>query len=459
MKPGAFIGRLWVLMATVFVDMIGFLIILPLLPFYAEKLGADPLKVGALVSSFALAQLASAPLWGKLSDRYGRRPMILGGLLISAVAFVVFELAGSVWLLFVSRFIQGAASGTTPVVQAYVSDAVPAEDRAKALGWMTAATSAGVMIGPAIGSLSAAMGWVAPGFLAAGFCVLNFAFAWRWLPESVGTGEDGPEESKTDREKGGAQPRYSTRRALLHVLANPRSLVARLIFIYAFGMMAFMAMNGVFALYLERTFGVTVETIGWFFVFVGGVSLVMRALLLGPAVRRFGETRVVRMGTLSLAVGLAALPLARTIPELGLALLMIPIGTALLFPATTSMVSGHAPKGQIGMLLGVQQAFGGASRLIWIATLGPLANNPRTSHSNSTALTISPPFRDRFEVRYAARAWPMAFLASGDRAASSLSHASASLCMRWTSLLNLSLSTSSSRTYCRVYEAATPQLT
>ena len=106
MDPRDFIRRLWVLMLTVFVDMIGFLIVLPLLPFYAEKLGADPFKVGALVSAFAVAQLSAAPLWGRLSDRYGRRPAILGGLFISALSYVLFEAAGSVWVLFFSRLVQ-----------------------------------------------------------------------------------------------------------------------------------------------------------------------------------------------------------------------------------------------------------------------------------------------------------------------------------------------------------------
>ena len=217
------------------------------------------------------------------------------------------------------------------------------------------------MIGPAIGSLAAATGVIRPGFLAAGLCLLNFAFAWRWLPESVDDGDEDVAETAEPR------PRGSTRKALIEVLRNPGSPVARPIFIYAFGMMAFMAMNGVFALYLERAFGVTEHTIGWFYVFVGGVSLVMRALILGPTVRRFGETRVVRMGTIALALGLASVPFARTIPWLAAAILLIPVGTALLFPATTSMVSAHAPKGQTGMLLGVQQAFGGVSRMI-----GPL---------------------------------------------------------------------------------------
>ncbi len=352
------LSRLWVLMATVFVDMLGFFIVLPLLPYYAERLGADPLRVGALVSMFALAQLVTAPLWGRLSDRSGRRPVILVALLVSAAAYAIFELAESVWMLFLSRFVQGAGSGTIGVVQAYVSDSVGKEERAKALGWLTAATSAGVMVGPALGSLSAALGWVGPGFLAAGLCILNFLFAWRSLPE--------PARRARDRKREGPEP-GTARRLIVDYLVHPGGPVARPIWIYTLGMMAFMAMNGVFALYLERVFGITEATIGYFFLYVGGVSLVMRAVVLGPVIERFGERPVMRAGAAAIAIGMAAVPLAGTILGLGLAVLLIPVGTAFLFPTTTSMVSQRAPQGLTGTVLGVQQSFGGVSRMV-----GPL---------------------------------------------------------------------------------------
>jgi MFS family permease len=358
MDPRDFMRRLWVLMLTVFVDMIGFLIVLPLLPFYAEELGASPFLVGALVSVFALAQLSAAPLWGRLSDRYGRRPAILGGLLISAVAYVLFEAAGSVVVLFLSRLVQGAGAGTVGVVQAYVSDVVPAKDRAKALGWLTAAASAGVMIGPAIGSLAAAVGTIGPGYLAAGLCVLNLLFGSLWLPETV---------AKTT--SGTVQPavRGSARRQFMSILRHPSGRVAAPVWIYAMGMMAFMAMNGVLALYPARRFGVTVKTIGWFFVYVGAVSVVMRTIVLGPMVRRFGEVRTLRMGIVCVGLGLATLPLARNFYELALTVLLIPVGTALLFPSTTSIVSHRAEAHQTGLVLGVQQAYGGIARMV-----GPL---------------------------------------------------------------------------------------
>jgi MFS family permease len=361
--PRESLKRLAVLMATVFVDMVGFSMVLTQLPFYAERFGASPTLIGLLISAFALAQLTTAPLWGRFSDRYGRRPAILSGLCASAVAFLLFGLAslepviaffgtaGSLWVLLASRLAQGAGGGTVGVVQAYVSDSSSREERSKVLGWVTAATSAGVMIGPAIGSLAFRLGPAAPGYAAAALCLTNVAFAWRWLPESF------PEHPERER------VRPSVRRALAAVVRHPGLPVSRLIWVYAMGMLAFMSLNGVLVLYLERVFGITEESIGWFYAYVASVTLVMRALLLGPIVRRFGEPRTLRLGALSVALGLLLIPFAYNIPTLGLVALFIPVGTALLFPVTTSLVSQRFASGETGQALGVQQAFGGLARL------------------------------------------------------------------------------------------------
>src|ERR671914_251687 len=136
-------GKLVVLMVTAFVDMVGLLMVLPLLPFYAKALGGSGTVVGLLVSSFAIAQLIASPFWGRFSDRYGRRPALLIGLTASAIAYVVFAFAESLWLLLLMRLVQGAGGGTTGVAQAYVADTMAPGERAKALGWLSAATSAG----------------------------------------------------------------------------------------------------------------------------------------------------------------------------------------------------------------------------------------------------------------------------------------------------------------------------
>jgi MFS family permease len=378
------LARLWVLMATVFADMIGFLIVLPLLPFYAERFGATPAVIGYMVGAFALAQLLTAPLWGRFSDRFGRRPMILLGLVTSAAAFVLFGLAEpiagavvalrppadpaaekaltGVWgvaILFVSRLVQGMGGGTTGVVQAYVSDSVEPKQRAKALGWVTAATSAGVMIGPVLGSQATRFGHAAPGLLAAGLCLVNLAFAWRLLPEPERHEHPGPQSPQ----QGGDHAPFSLWRSLGEVVRRPTGAVASLIWIYAVGMMAFMALNAMLALYLNRAFGVTEANIGWFYTYVGSVSLVMRALLLGPIVGRLGEVRTLRLGVLSLATGLAVLPLPTGLVGFGLVVLLVPVGTALLFPSTTALVATRAARRQTGQTLGVQQTFGGVARL------------------------------------------------------------------------------------------------
>lgn len=345
--------RLWVLMVSAFVDMIGFALILPLLPFYARRFGASPLVVGALIGSFAFAQMVTSPLWGRLSDRVGRRPVILCGLGLSAFAFVIFAHADSLALLLLSRLLQGAGAGTLSATTAYVSDSAAPEERAKALGWLTACSSAGVMVGPAIASFTVRFSHAWPGYIAAALCVLNLLFAWRWLPESSGR-----DRRSTKR------PKTSLRRAMLTVLRHPNSPVSVLIWIYACGMMAFMAFAGVIALYLADRFGVTDETVGFFYVGTGGISVIMRALVVGFAVSRLGEARVLRLGLIILGTGFMLSPFASSLLQFLPLVFMIPIGTALLFPSVTSLTSRQAEADEVGQTLGVQQAFGGVSRLL-----------------------------------------------------------------------------------------------
>ncbi len=345
--------RLAVLIAVNFVDMIGFMIVLPLLPFYALKLQATPETIGRLIASFSIAQLLAAPIWGRVSDRYGRRPALLIGLSASAMAYVVFGLATSVWLLFLSRLVQGAGGGTTGVAQAYVADTVEPADRARALGWLSAATSAGVMVGPAIGSFAAHFGQAAPGMIAAALCLINVFFAWKWLPESHK--EPAPVSAKA-------------RKPIWHpawmALRHPTTAIGRLLWIYGVGMLAFASMTSVLALYLGAEFAIDETTIGYVFLYVGVLSFVMRSLLLGPIVDRIGETWAMRIGTVLLVVGLALYPLPHDLWTLALVIPLVPIGTALLFPATTSLMSRYSDPGELGTTMGVAQTFAGLARVM-----------------------------------------------------------------------------------------------
>lgn len=353
--------RLTVLMATAFVDMIGFAIVFPLLPFYALRLEAQEWMIGWMIAVFSIMQLTSAPLWGRVSDRYGRRGAIIVGLSMSAIAFVVFGFAANLWMLFLSRAIQGIGGGTTGVLQAYVGDVTTPRDRAKALGWLSAATAAGVMIGPAIGSLATNLGYAAPGLIASGLCLLNMFFAWRWLPESQSAEvRDAARSAAASSDR----PMRSVRDAVLEVVITPRGEVPRLIWIYALGMLGFMSMNGVLALYLESDFGVTEKTIGLFFVYVGALSIVMRAVILGKLIDWLGETKVMRIGAVSMMLGLLAIPLPDSVLALAAVIALIPIGTACLFPATTAQITHRAPDHERGQTLSVAQSFGGAMRVV-----------------------------------------------------------------------------------------------
>ncbi len=342
------------LIATSLVDMIGFAIVLPLLPFYALKLQATPSQIGLIIAAFSIAQILSAPVWGRVSDRYGRRPALLIGLLASAVAYIVFGLADSLWLLFVSRLVQGAGGGTTGVAQAYVADTVEPSQRAKALGWLSAATGAGFMVGPLLGSLASHLGQTAPGFIAAALCVLNAACAWKWLPESK------------RKDGSGAIPvlRKPVWHSAAQVVVHPGRPASRLIWIYGVGMLAFSVLTSVLALYLGAEFGTTERTIGKWFFYIGGLQVVMRVFLLGPIVDRIGETWAMRAGTVTLVLGLFLFPLPSSAWLLALIVPCVPIGTALLFPATTALISRHVSRSEYGTVMGVAQTFAGIARIV-----------------------------------------------------------------------------------------------
>ncbi len=343
--------RLSVLIAVAFVDMIGLMIVIPLLPFVATDLGASPVVIGRLIAAFSIAQLLSAPFWGRVSDRYGRRPALLIGLIASTAAYLVFGLAHTIWLLYLSRLVQGAGGGTTGVLNAYVADTIEPADRAKALGWLSAATSAGVVVGPAIGSGAAHFGPAAPGIFAALLCATNAFFAWRWLPES---------KPQSDA----AHTRKPVWHAAYDVLRHPAGLIPSFIWIYAGGMLAFTCLTAVLALLLKDEFHFTAASIGPVFSYIGVLSVVIRAVVLGPAVRYFGELRGMRIGILVLIVGLLSYPAATQFWQLALIIPLVPLGTALVFPTTTSLISRFSSPSEIGMTMGVAQTYGGIARAV-----------------------------------------------------------------------------------------------
>jgi multidrug resistance protein len=355
-------GRLAVLMFTAFVDMLGLIIRYPLLPFYATRLGANAATVGALVAVFSVAQLVSAPAWGWMSDRHGRRPAILVGLLVSAVGYVIFAFAGSLWVLFLSRIIQGLGGGTIGVVQAYVADITEGKDRAKALGWLSAVTSLGAVIGPALGSiLIDAGGRAAPGLGSATLCVLVSVFAWRYLVESHAVPTTAERKALAGHKRGGA---------IRTVLLHPAEPASRLIWIYAIAIGAFYGTTPMLPLILADRLAVTEQNVGYFVMYLGAMGVIVRTVLLGRMIEWLGEARVARVGLVFLAVGLATVARITSYPTMWIAMTLMPIGTGFLFPCITAMLSRVVPAVQRGLYMGVQHTFGGVSRVLFPLIVG-----------------------------------------------------------------------------------------
>ncbi len=362
-------GKLVVLMITAFMDMVGILMVIPLLPFYAKEMNGtgyvfhvlkalhmsgDGAVVSLLIACFAIAQLVSAPAWGRVSDRIGRRPALMIGLGASTVAYVIFAYSQDLDWLFFSRLVQGAGGGTVGVIQAYVADATKPQDRAKALGWLSAATNAGVTLGPLLGSWAMGFGPKGPGLAAATMSIITMTFAYRYLTESHDAAA-AKAAGKIVRRSG---------EAVMRIVSHSGEPASRLIWIYAITMGSFQAMTTTLALFLAWKFGVTAHTIGYFFAYVGIISVVTRAGILGKMVDRFGEARLSRIGMVLLACGLGGMPLAGSIPTLAIAVALVPLGTAFTFPCVTGLLSQVVPQHERGLYMGVQQTFGGVARVV-----------------------------------------------------------------------------------------------
>jgi multidrug resistance protein len=355
-------AKLIVLFVTAFVDMVGLVMVLPLLPFYATSFGAGAATIGILVSIFSLSQMACAPLWGRFSDNYGRRPAILLGLCVTSVAYVLFGLADSIWVLLLSRAVQGIGGGTIGVIQAYVADTCSPSQRTKSLGWLSAVTSLGAVVGPAFGSLLVTTGGRrAPGFAAAALAALVAGFAWKYLQES---------KSPALSVKKQTTPSVSSTRVIFKVLTDWSDPAARLIWIYAIGIGAFYGTVPTMPLLLAERLGITEHTVGYVIMYMGAMGVLLRSFFLSRWVDRYGDQALSRAGLVFLAAGLAALGATQTFFMLAVSLTLMPLGTACLFPSVSGQLSNTGSSEDRGLYLGVQQAFGGASRVVFPIGVG-----------------------------------------------------------------------------------------
>ncbi len=339
-----------IIFLTVFIDLLGFGIIIPLLPFYAETFGASAFMVGLLATSFSLMQFLFAPVWGRLSDRVGRRPIILAGLMGSAISYLAFGLASSLTMLFAARILAGIAGANIPTAQAFIADSTTPENRAKGMGLIGAAFGLGFIFGPATGGFLSHWGYQAPAFFAATLSLANFSAALFFLPESL------PPERRGETRGVGRVEAF--RRAVTRPMLP---LVLRVSFLV---MTAFASFESMFALYVEGRFGFGATTIGYLFAWVGFVLAVVQGVLVGKVVPRIGEHRLVPAAILLMAVALAGHALAPTVPVLMAAMGVLAMGMGFNSPSILSVISRLADPADQGGTLGVSQSLASLARIV-----------------------------------------------------------------------------------------------
>lgn len=336
-----------VVFLTVVLDLLGFGIVIPLLTFYAESLHATPLQVTLLMACYSFAQFVFAPIWGQLSDRWGRRPVMLVSVGLTAVFLAGFASAGALWMLFLFRTLHGAMTANIATAQACMADLTTPENRAKGMGLIGAAFGLGFTLGPALGGELGKVSLALPLWVAAGLSALNFVLAWAWLPETKHAG------SLPSR-------RSISPAALWAALAAP--VIGLCIFLSFLQTFSFALMESTFTLFAERAHGMRPEDIGRLFGFVGVISIVVQGGLIGRLVKRFGERTIIPFGLALLAVGVALLPLAPRGPALFAVFGVMALGQSLTTPSLQALISRSASAGDQGAVLGSAQSIGALAR-------------------------------------------------------------------------------------------------
>jgi MFS transporter, DHA1 family, tetracycline resistance protein len=354
--------RIGVLLATVFIDLVGFGIVLPLLPLYADRFGASGTQIGILVLSYSAAQLLLAPIWGALSDRFGRRRILIVGLLGSAVSYLVFAYAGSVAILLLSRIMAGVGGANIPVAQAYVADLTPPEKRAGYMGLIGAAFGLGFIFGPVLAGVLAPIAPELPGLAAAGLCAGNAVLAVFFLPESRPSRNDGELGTATPARVGALLGQVRQFRAVLARRDLSAILLLTLLFTTAFSFM-----HPTFPLFASERFGLAAREVGWLFAYLGLVSALVQGLLVRVMVARMGEEWVVRRAALPFVAGFLLIAWAPAVPYLLLGLALLALGFGGTLPALVSLLSQSASREVQGGSLGVGQSVGAMGRIV-----GPL---------------------------------------------------------------------------------------
>ncbi len=344
---------LLIIFLTIFVNLVGFGIIVPLLPFYAETFGASPLVIGLLFAVFSICQLLAAPVLGNWSDRYGRRPVLIFSLLGTVVSFVMLALAHNVTMLFLARIIDGLSGGNISTARAYVADVTEPKDRARAYGLIGAAFGLGFIFGPALSGMLARVSYTAPIWAAALITLIATVMAWLWLPETV------------HRTRAGTTMPFRSLPALLRRPGLGRMLVIDFVYWFAFAMF-----QTTFALFTARRFQFDASQTGYLFSLFGVLGAIVQGGFIRPVVQRFGDKPTFMAGLVCSTVGLVGATLTHSVGPFVVALVPLALGIGFGHPTVTSLVSRAARDEEQGRVQGAASAVESLGR-----TVGPVWGN------------------------------------------------------------------------------------
>jgi multidrug resistance protein len=371
----ASVSPLAIIFVTVFIDLLGFGIIIPLLPFYAESFGANALTIGLLGTSFSLMQFLFSPIWGRWSDRIGRKPIIMVGLMGSCVSYLTLALATSLTLVFVARIIGGIAGANIPAAQAYIADVTTPANRAKGMGMVGAAFGLGFIFGPAIGGVLSRFSPETPMWFASALCLGNFIAAWFLLPES--------------RSVSAATKTLGRMEAFRHAATKPTLLL--LLALYFLVTLAFACFESTFAIFSEAKFGFTASTIGFVFAFIGVILALVQGVLVGKVVKVIPERKLIPLAIFAIAFGIGLIPFAWNVAALLGALFVMAVGMGFNNPSLSSMVSRLADRNDQGGILGLASSLASLGRVVGPAWGGYLydAYGMTTPYVSAAALMLT----------------------------------------------------------------------
>jgi DHA1 family multidrug resistance protein-like MFS transporter len=350
--------NLVILSLTLGVVMLGFGMVMPIMPFYIESMGASATELGLLVAISPFIQLVASPLWGSVSDRRGRKPVLVVGLLGYGISMVLFGLSTQLWMLFVARGVGALLSAATmPTTMAYVSDSTSEEDRGGGMGVLGAAMGLGMVLGPALGGLLGSESLSTPFFLTAAVCLVTLLLVLLTLPESL------PVEARRAATPTRIKP-IAQLRGLWQALSGPLGALLFMAFLVSFGLTNF---QGIFGYYALKKFGYGTEEVGWILTVVGIVGALTQGVLTGPLTKRWGEATVIKATLLASAITFGLLLAANNLATVLLTTGLFTLPNALLRPAVISLTSKRAGDRQ-GTAMGLNNSFNSLGRVagpIW----------------------------------------------------------------------------------------------